>query len=193
MKRGLILIILLVLISGCIKGGNTMENTKEKSVLMVIAPENFKDEEYFTPKQAFEERGIKVKTASTKEEATSIAGVKQKTDLLLNDATTDYEAVIFVGGPGASVYFNNENAIELAKKFNEKGKIVAAICIAPSILANAGLLKGKKATSFPSQESNLKEKGAEYTGDSVTIDGNIITGKDPNAAGEFAREIINNL
>ncbi len=161
--------------------------------LFVIAPENFKDEEYFIPKKVLEENGVEVVTASLKSEATSVAGKKTKVDVLLDDATTDYDMIAFIGGGGSSVYFDNTKAHALAKEFNEQGKIVAAICIAPSTLANAGILKGKNATVFPSEKDNLEQKGAAYTGDNVTVDGNIITSNGPHAAEEFGNKIVENL
>lgn len=160
---------------------------------MVIAPDNFKDEEYYTPRYAFEERGITVKTASTKQKAISVSGKIQKTDLMLKDAKTDYDAILFIGGPGAAVYFNNKDALNLAKKAYENNKIVGAICIAPSILANVGILKGKNATVFPSEESNLREKGAKYIAQDVIVDGRIITANGPSASAKFAKEIISKL
>ena len=163
---------------------------KNKRVLMVIAPKNFKDEEYYVPKEIFETMGMRVSTSSTASEAVSVAGRKQLVDVMLDKATSNYDAVIFIGGPGAVVLFDNEHALNLAKEFFNKGKLTGAICIAPTILANAGILQGKRATAFPSEESSLLEKGAIYTASLVTIDGNIITGKNPGAAREFASQII---
>jgi len=170
-----------------------MTSLNGKRVLMVIAPKDFKDEEYYIPKGILESSGATVITCSTLNEATSVDGKKQKADILLEEADANYDAVVFVGGPGARGYFDNEDAINLARNFYNTGKIVAAICAAPGILANAGLLDGKKATGFPSVEELLKSKGADYTGSSVEIDGKIITGKDPNAAEEFGNKIVENL
>ncbi len=155
--------------------------------------ENFKDEEYFTPKSILEGNNIEVVTASLESEATSVAGKKQKVDVLLDQATTDYDAIVFIGGAGASVYFDNPKAHSLAKQFNSQGKVVAAICIAPSTLANAGVLNEKKATVFSSEKDNLEQKGATYTGEDVTVDGNIITANGPGAAQEFGNKIVEKL
>ncbi len=169
-------------------------NLSDKKVLMVLAPEKFRDEEYFIPRQVLESYGIKVFTSSNKEEAVSIIEKKKiKIDTLLKDTTTDYDAIIFVGGPGAAGYFNDKTALDLAKDFHEEGKVVAAICIAPTILANAGILKDKKATVWPSEGKNLKAKGAVYTGQPVTQDGRIITASGPDAAKEFAETIAKEL
>ena len=161
-----------------------------KSVVMIIAPSEFKDEEYFHSKQVLIDRGIDVKTASKELTAISVSGKEVKCDLLIEDVNVDnYDCVVFVGGAGASVYFDDDKVQDIAVKANEQGKIVAAICIAPSILANAGILEGKRVTAFPSQEANLEEKGASYTGESVTVDGHIVTGNGPESAKDFGERI----
>jgi len=106
--------------------------------------------------------------------------------------TKDYDAVVFVGGTGSSAYFNNQKALDLAKQFYDSGKVTAAICIAPTILANAGVLSGKKATAFPSERSNVNAVGT-YTGSSVEVDGKIVTGSGPEAAVEFGKKIVETL
>jgi protease I len=160
-------------------------------VLMIIAPTDFKDEEYFTPKKILEENGYAVETASTVNQPTSVAGQTVRADVLLNDVQVgNYEAVVFVGGLGAQVYVDDLAAQNLAKSFYKAGKVVAAICIAPAILAKAGLLQGKQATVFPSAKGILKENGANYTGDAVIVAGKIITGRDPAAAQEFGKKVV---
>ena len=67
--------------------------------------------------------------------------------------------------------------------------MVAAICIAPSTLANAGLLEGKRVTSFASEKQNIESKGATYTGGMLEMDGKIITANGPQAARAFGKKI----
>ncbi len=163
--------------------------------LMIIAPRNFRDEELFQTKEALESSDVEVTTAS--KHAGEITGMLGKTatpDITLEQVNVDeYDAVIFVGGVGASEYFNDQKALSIAKDAVSKGKVLAAICIAPSILANAGLLDGKSVTSYPSEQENLESKGARYTGEAVTRDGKIITGKGPEAATQFGQEIAKAL
>ncbi|MFH1107299.1 MAG: DJ-1/PfpI family protein [Candidatus Micrarchaeota archaeon] len=159
-------------------------------VLMVVAPKNFRDEEYYHPRQVFENSGIKVVTVSTEREALSKFGARQKTDWKTHEVRQeDYDAVVFVGGSGATVYFNDRTAHALAKSFFDAGKVTAAICIAPSILANAGVLQGKRATCFESEAENLKSRGAEYTGEPVTVDGKVVTANGPAAAKDFGEAV----
>jgi len=168
-----------------------MENKKLKKVLLVIAPQDFRDEEYLRPKEILEQTGVEIVVASKGiQEASGVFGAKAKVDKELSQVLAeDYDGVIFIGGPGSSVYFNDEAAFHLAKEAYEKRKVVGAICIAPSILANAGILSGKKATAFSTEEGNLQAKGAIFTGDTVTVDGQVITASGPQAAGRFGQEI----
>ncbi|HOJ15679.1 MAG: DJ-1/PfpI family protein [Caldisericia bacterium] len=162
-----------------------------KSVLMIIASNNFRDEEYLHPREVLENEGAKITIASsTKKEATGMLGTKVVPDILIDEVNIDdYDAVIFVGGSGANEYWENEKAHEIAKKAYEKSKVIGAICIAPVTLARAGLLKGKKATVYTSEIENIKKEGAIYTGNSVEVDGKIVTGNGPTAAKEFGEKI----
>ncbi len=172
-----------------------MADLKGKKILMVVAPGNFRDEELKEPMGVFTRSGAEVTIASKGvTRATGMFGAEIKVDKNLEEVSAEeYDAVIFVGGSGAEVYFDDSRAHELAADALKGGKIVSAICIAPSTLANAGLLKGKKVTSFSSEKKNLKRKGADYTGAAVERDGRIITGRGPEAAEEFGNVVASAL
>lgn len=112
-----------------------------------------------------------------------------------NIANVDfYDAALLVlpgGLPGAETLNACEDLQRLLKKQVELNKPVAAICAAPMVLGNLGLLKGKKATCYPGFEKYLE--GAEYTAAMVEKDGNFITGKGPGAAMEFALALVEHL
>jgi protease I len=105
----------------------------------------------------------------------------------------DFDGIVFVGGGGAKEYFESPVAHRLARGFYDHGKLTSAICIAPATLANAGILKGKKATSFPSSEAALRSRGAVVTGEPVSVDGNIVTGVGPEAAKQFGKKLVEML
>jgi protease I len=105
----------------------------------------------------------------------------------------EYDAIIFVGGQGASFYWNDPTAHKIVKQAIEKGKIVAATCISPVTLANAGILKNKKATVWPSEADKLIEKGAIYTGTKVEVDDNIITAVGSEQIEEVSEAILKAL
>lgn len=164
-------------------------------ILMIIASQNFRDEEYLEPKQVFEQNGFQVFTASSKLElAKGALGAEVKPDITLeNIAPDDFDAVVFVGGVGAEEYFNSPDAHQIAQEFNKHGKIIAAICIAPTILANAGLLKNRQATCFDSVNEKLVASGANILNQDVVADDKIVTACGPQAAKKFAQTIIAKL
>jgi len=164
-------------------------------VLMVIAPEVFRDEEYDHPKQVLESRGATVTTASTREGAChGKLGMTAEATLALADArAADFDAVVFVGGGGAEVFFDDPAAHALARETHALGRVVAAICIAPSVLARAGLLRDVRATAFPSQHDDLVAHGALWSDGPVEIDGRIVTANGPDAARDFGGAITDAL
>ena len=165
-------------------------------ILMVIAPNKFRDEELFEPKKVFEKNKYKVDiTSISKKEAKGMLNGKITPNLLIKDVkVNDYKAVVFVGGSGVEEYkvYENEEFLNLAKKFAEKGKVVAAICYAPRILAKAGLLKGVKCTVFGDHDSidMLKKEKAKYSGEPIEADNKIVTAEGPQVAEEFAEKIL---
>ncbi len=163
-----------------------------KKVLMVIASTNFRDEEYSDPRKALEDAGARVIVAcSSLNTAKGKLGLEVKPDILISNVKEgDYDGIVFVGGGGSKEYFESPVAHRLAQNFYGKGKLTSAICIAPAILANAGLLKDKKATSFPSSEEILRAKGAAFTGSGVEHDGKIVTGVGPEAAKKFGEKLV---
>jgi protease I len=201
MRCAILLLILVVLLAGCAKELPVMQqDVKEvgdmdiggKNILMIIAPDGFRDEEFLEPKAVFENAGAEVTVASKGvKTAKGKLGATADVDIDITDAdASQYDAVVFIGGPGAAVYFDDPAALKLAKDAYSMGKVTAAICIAPSILANAGVLEGKKATCFESESENVNQKSAGYTGDPVTVDGKIVTGNGPAAAKRFGQEIV---
>ena len=166
-----------------------------KKVVMIIAPQNFRDEELIEPQDVLTEGGAQVKTASSSPAVSKgMLGAQVKPDMLVGDIKADdWDAVILVGGSGASAYWEDSTVHSLLKEAVKKKKIVGAICIAPVTLANAGILSGKKATVFASEEGKLKDKGAECTGQNVQRDGKVITANGPKAAREFGNAIAQAL
>jgi len=164
-------------------------------VVMVIAPEVFRDEEYAEPKRVLEDRGAQVVTASvTPGECIGKLGMKAEATMSVADAAKrEWDAAVFVGGAGAQVFFDDEHAHRLATETYGRGNIAAAICIGPSVLARAGLLTGVRATAFESRHDDLIAHGALWTGAPVTVDGRIITANGPEAATEFGEALADAL
>ena len=166
-----------------------------KKVLMIIAPKNFRDEELLEPKEVLTLAGAVVEMASTSlDTAVGMLGMKVGVDLLVDSVkVADYDAVIFVGGVGASQYWDDPRAHSIAQEAYQRGKVLGAICIAPVTLANAGLLRERRATVWASEKEKIEAQGAKYTGSSVQVDGRIITADGPTSAREFGETILKAL
>lgn len=171
------------------------EAPKTKKAVLIVGRENFRDEELFETRRVLTEAGVKTVVASTKTGAIrGMLGRVAEATILVNDIVVDdYDAVIFVGGAGATEYFHSRVAWNIARDAVQKKKVLGAICIAPAVLANAGLLKGIRATSFLSERNRLQRAGALYTGIPVERDGLIITGSGPMASVQFGKAIADAL
>lgn len=101
----------------------------------------------------------------------------------------EFDGIVLPGGmPGTTNLGQHQELGEVLLKMNGAGKLVAAICAAPSVLGGLGILDGKKATSFPSFSDKLG--GACYVNEAAVVDGNIITGRGMGAAIDFSLAIV---
>lgn len=175
----------------------TEETLTGKNVAMIIAFKDFRDEEYFVPKGILEAAGAEAKTASSqKGTAIGADGGEVEVNLLVSEINpADFDAVIFIGGPGTLKYLENEDSYKVVRETVSQEKVLAAICIAPVILAKAGVLEGKKATVWSSSLDKsavkiLEENGAIFQDELVVVDGKLITGNGPTAAKEFGETLV---
>lgn len=158
--------------------------------LLVVLADGFEEAEAIIPVDVLKRLGFDVVIAGLTEIAVRGAhDVVIQADCLLADVeTADCAALILPGGmPGSANLRDSELVMEKIRESNSEGKIVAAICAAPIALGRAGVLQGKKVTCYPGFEGQLT--GAEYTAAKTEVDGNIVTGKGPGAAFEFAAAI----
>lgn len=162
-----------------------------KKVLMIIAQKNFRDEELAEPRAVLEAAGAQVTVgAASLRESVGMLGAQVKPDVALSEVkAADYDAVIFVGGGGATQYWQDPTAHRLAREAQEAGEVLGAICLAPGTLAGAGLLEGKKATAYASAKDACIKGGARWTGSHVEVDGRIITADGPQSARKFGEAI----
>ena len=162
---------------------------------MVLSPKQYQEDELNVPRDYFQKMGYSVVLASKGvTTATGMNGESVQIDLDLKDVKlSDYVAVIFVGGEGIYSLRLHEDPDyrALAKSTNAQKKLMGAICLGPWILADAGLLNGKRATA--SETDHIKSKGAIVSDEAVVRDGNIITANGPYASQEFAEAIVSAL
>jgi protease I len=167
-------------------------------VLIVIAPEKFRDEEYTVPAAALQKAGIGYDIASKKRGVcTGMLGTNVNATLSFEEVDPkSYDGIFIVGGSGAQTHLWDDDLLgEMVKYFQASAKVVAAICLAPVVLARAGILKGKKATYFNSPISfrEMKAGGAVLVDKAVVTDGRIVTANGPAAAAEFVETYIHAL
>ena len=177
------------------KEADKTELPKTKKAVLIVGRENFRDEELFEARRILTGAGVKTVVASTKTGAVrGMLGRVAEATILVNEiAVDDYDAIIFIGVAGAIEYFQSPAAWKIARDAVQKRKVLGAICLAPAVLANAGLLKGVRATSYPSERNRLLRAGALFTGVPVERDGLIITGDGPMASVLFGRAIADAL
>ena len=162
------------------------------SVLIPLA-EGFEEIEAVTIVDILRRAGLDVVTASLRD--TAVKGAHDITvtaDSTLDDALLrDYDMVVLPGGmPGTNHLDDDARVHEILKKTAESGKFIGAICAAPKVLANAKLLEGKKATSYPGFLDKMNLPNTTYTGGAVEKDGKVITSRGPGTAMDFALAII---
>ena len=150
--------------------------------------DGFEEVEALTIVDVLRRAGVDVETVSMMEDSivTGAHGINVEADIIYEE--TDYTACEMIvlpgGGLGAENLEAHQGLAKHIKCFADNGKLLAAICAAPMVFGTHGVIKGKKATIYPSMEDKLT--GAEATGENVTVDGNVITGKGPATAMEFA-------
>jgi 4-methyl-5(b-hydroxyethyl)-thiazole monophosphate biosynthesis len=140
---------------------------------------------------------VEVVTAGlTAEPVHASRGVVLVPDMPLEQAALidDFDLIVLPGGlPGADNLADSALVTRLLKQMHAQGKIVAAICAAPRVLAKAGLLNGKTVTAYPGFIDGDDFPGLTYTGSAVECDGNIITSRGPGTAMDFALTLIERL
>jgi len=165
-----------------------------KQALLIIAQQGFQDMELNGTRDGLVNAGFEVILGSSQEGPCSgkLGGTEKATIALKDVKVEDFNRIAFVGGPGASQFFDDPEALRIAHETVRAGLPLGAICIAPLILAKAQVLAGREATVWDSggvQQSELEKYDAIYTGDSVTVADKIVTANGPDAAEEFGRTL----
>lgn len=188
--------VLTILMIGTASGKEpAMNSLSGKKVAIIIAHKDFRDEEFAQPYTVLSGAGATVTVASSKSgTAQGMLGKRVEVQHLLKDLdAANFDAVIFIGGVGAQEFFKEPAAHKLARDATSQGKVVGAICIAPAILAHAGVVEGKQATGFPSILPDLRKAGAKVVAQPVVQDGKLITADGPASAAKFAATLLEAL
>ena len=167
------------------------------TVLVLVARRMYREEPLEGLRSKFDKHGIRLKVASRD---TAIAVGMNRTvirpDMRLRDADpADFDMLVLNGGSGAALYWDDTVVHSKVRQFAQAGKPVAAIGIAPVILAKAGVLQGRRATVYPHRAAVtwLKENGALYSFNPVVTDDGIITASDAEQTKPFVDAILDRL
>lgn len=164
---------------------------------MIVATDGFEESELFGPREMLIRRGADVRLASptlTPIQATVMddPGKVIRPDLAIAQARhEDFDALLLPGGVrNPDALRTNAQAIALIRAFADAGKPVAAICHGPWLLVEADLLRGRKATAWPSIRTDLRNAGARVIDQPAVTDGNIVTSRQPEDAQAFTEALI---
>ena len=165
--------------------------------VLIIATDGFEQSELMEPKKRLEGAGIDTTIASL--EDGKITGWNDKNwgdsvevDLTVDEVSADdYGALMLPGGQiNPDVLRMNETVVGLVREFNSANKPIAAICHAPWLLAEAGIIDGRTVTGWPSIRTDLKNAGAKVVDSEAAVDGNLITSRNPDDIPAFSDALI---
>ena len=157
---------------------------------LVIFADGFEEIEAVSAVDILRRLGVAVTTAALNwKRATGAHGMEIATDASLGEVCMDnFDAVVLPGGmPGAENLSKDREVCDLLKRSAEKGIVIAAICAAPFVLAENGILDHKKFTMYPGFDDRLN--GLKYVDTPAVGDGNVVSGKGPGAVFDFMREV----
>jgi protease I len=167
------------------------------SRVLIVATDGFEEWELFGPREILLKRGAEVVLASPNRDPIQATvhddpGKTIRPDLTVAEAEAeDFDALILPGGVRNPDHLRlNAQAIELIRDFADQGKPIGAICHAPWLLVEADLLRDRKATSWPSIRTDLRNAGANVVDEAAVTDGNIVTSRKPQDVEAFTSAII---
>src|SRR6478735_5570884 len=166
----------------------------------ILTEEGFEQVELTSPKQALEEAGATVHIISPKSGRIKAWnetnwGIEVVVDKQLSEVSPDdYDALVLPGGVlNPDKLRQNKDAIAFASAFLDEGKPVAAICHGPQLLIETGLIRGRKLTSYPSLQTDLKNAGAEWVDQEVVVDKGLVTSRRPADLNAFNKKAVEEI
>jgi protease I len=163
----------------------------------ILAADMFERVELEEPRKALEGEGAEVEVVSL--EDGEIKGFDHfdpantvKVDRTVEEASpNDYDALLIPGGVGnPDLLRGDENAVSFVQQFHRAGKPIAVICHGPWMLVESGVVRGKRVTSWPTLETDIRNAGGEWVDDEVVVDGNLVTSRKPDDIPAFNREML---
>ena len=161
--------------------------------MAVLVEDVYEDQELWYPVRRLQEEGARVLIVGPRQGQTyqSKHGYPAVADRAASEVSADdLAALVIPGGYAPDRMRRSEAMLELVKSVFQAGKPVAAICHAGWVLCSAGILRGKRATSFGSIRHDMENAGAEWTDEEVVVDGNLITSRTPDDLPAFMRTLL---
>lgn len=175
-------------------------DTTSKRVAFLTAPEGVERVELTEPWSAVSDAGSTAELLSTEEGEVQTfdhldKAETRKVDRVVKDASVDdYDLLVLPGGvANPDALRMDDAAVQFVRDFVASGKPVAAICHAPWVLAEAGVVDGRRVTSWPSLQTDLRNAGAEWVDEEVVTDGNLITSRNPGDIPAFNNAVLEAL
>jgi protease I len=163
----------------------------------ILVDRGFEEVEMTEPRKALEEAGAGVdlvspRTGQVRSSVHSEPGRDFDVDVVLAEASPDdYDALVLPGGVENPDHLRaNADAVRFVRAFFEAGKPVAAICHGPWTLINAGVVRGRRMTSWPSVSTDLTNAGAKWTDEAVVVDRGLVTSRKPDDIPQFNAKMI---
>jgi protease I len=165
--------------------------------IAILAEDDFEDSELMEPLKAMKDAGARVVivgSGSKQSYKSKHGSVTIKADITANKAeASDFDAIIIPGGYAPDKMRLYRPMVDLIKKAHDEGKVIAAICHGPQLLISAGIVKGRRVTSWSSVAVDLMNAGAIWVDEPVVRDNNIITSRKPVDLPKFNKAIIQAL
>ncbi len=174
-----------------------MADTMKGKKVAILAADMFERVELEEPRKALEDAGAEVEIVSI--EGGEIQGFdhfepanKVKVDRTVEEASPDdYDALMIPGGVGnPDLLRGDENAVAFVRGFHEAGKPIAVICHGPWMLVESGIVRGKRVTSWPTLQTDIRNAGGEWVDEEVVVDGNIVTSRKPDDIPAFNEKML---
>lgn len=177
-----------------------MANELQGKRVAILVDNGFEQEELIRPRQALEAAGAQTQIVSPQQGKVkgwnhTDWGDELPVDVPLEQANADaYDALLLPGGVMNPDHLRrNERALSFVRAFFEAGKPVAAICHAPWTLIDAGVASGRRLTSYPSLQTDLKNAGANWVDEEVVVDNGLVTSRKPDDIPAFNRKMIEEI
>lgn len=160
--------------------------------IAILLEDGYEDLEFWYPYYRLQEAGAEVEVLGAGDSRyTGKHGYEVSADRQVDAADPKaYDALVIPGGKAPEKMIKHAPLLDFVRRFDAEDRLIACICHGPMVLAAAGLLKGRKLTSYPGLQRELEQAGAQWVDEEVVHDGNVITSRRPEDLPAFCRDII---